>query len=61
MLDSNDNLIYLDIRNNPGMILSSLDVSKHGDKVKLVSKCIYDKLLKNIKKFKVKRDKMKKK
>jgi len=58
MLDNNENLISLDIRNNPGMTPSSSDFMKYGNLVGFLSKSIYDKLLRNIKIFKQNRDKM---
>ena len=60
MLDDNENLISLDIRDNPGMIASEGDRIRFGEDVRNVSKSIYDKLLRNIKIFKEKREKMRK-
>ena len=52
MLDNNENLISLDIRNNPGMTPNYGDYLKYGEGIKNVSKNIYDKLLRNMKIFK---------
>lgn len=61
MLDTNENLISLDVRNNPGMTPNYDDVARYGDAIHAVSKNIYDKLLRNIKKFKIRRTNMRKK
>lgn len=61
MLETNENLISLDIRNNPGMTPSDGDYMRFGEGVKLLSKSIYDKLVRNIKLFKHKRELMRKK
>lgn len=61
MLDNNESLISLDIRNNPGMTPSHVDLENHGESVGLVSKTIYDKLLRNIDIFKHNRDEMRRK
>lgn len=61
MLDNNENLTSLDIRNNPGMTPNNDDFIKYGESIKNVSKSIYNKLLNNLKLFKHKRDEMKRK
>lgn len=61
MLDNNENLISLDIRNNPGMTPNNDDFARYGEAIHAVSKNIYDKLLRNIKTFKLRRASLKKK
>lgn len=47
MLDNNENLISLDVRNNPGITPNYDDYLKYGDSIKNISKSIYKKLLNN--------------
>ncbi|EAR85274.2 hypothetical protein TTHERM_00470470 (macronuclear) [Tetrahymena thermophila SB210] len=58
MLDNNENLISLDIRNNPGMTPNADDYQKYGQSIKFISKSIFNRLLNNIKVFKQKHDDM---
>ncbi|EGR29888.1 hypothetical protein IMG5_146610 [Ichthyophthirius multifiliis] len=56
MLDNNENLISLDIRNNPGITPNTDELEKFGESLKVISKRIFDKLIRNIKLFKEKRE-----
>ncbi|KAL4445924.1 hypothetical protein ABPG74_010916 [Tetrahymena malaccensis] len=58
MLDNNENLISLDIRNNPGMTPNADDYQKYGQQIKFISKIIFNRLLNNIKVYKQKHDDM---
>ncbi|KAL4492496.1 hypothetical protein ABPG72_005631 [Tetrahymena utriculariae] len=61
MLDNNESLICLDIRNNPGKTPNADDIQKYGQQIKFISKSIFNKLLNNRKVFQQKHDDMKRK